>query len=269
MSTATSPNPRSAAPSEAPRTLAEHTERATNTGRPNGSIPRRSALTGRLNWMWLFLVAVGVTVFALAPYTTGSLSQLARENTTLAANYATQPGFVQAAFYAHVVFGGTALLIGSLQFAAGFRRRFPAAHRVIGRVYLISVALAALASLVMTPFSQAGFIGWVGFTSLNAMWLFTAGRAIRSIRSRDVRAHQSWMIRNYALTYAAVTLRLILGVGIALQLTLSGGAVSAADAFANVYIAVPILAWLPNIVIAELIVHRRRLPGLRWVASAA
>ncbi len=43
-------------------------------------------------------------------------------------------------------------------------------------------------------------------------WLYTGAQAYLSIRRRDVVAHRRWMIRNYALTFAAVTLRLELGL---------------------------------------------------------
>ncbi|MEU4195507.1 hypothetical protein AB0E69_26640 [Kribbella sp. NPDC026611] len=35
----------------------------------------------------------------------------------------------------------------------------------------------------------------------------------------------------------------------------------------NAYAAVPFLCWLPNIVVAELMIRRRNLPGLRFSPS--
>jgi uncharacterized membrane protein len=172
---------------------------------------------------------------------------------------------VQYAFYTHVVFGGIALLIGSFQFSGRLRRRFPSAHRWTGRLYLLSVGIGGAAALVMAPFNSVGLVGFFGFGTLAVLWLYTGAKAYRAIRARDVRAHQSWMIRNYAITYAAVTLRAIIGIGIPLQLLLSGGQMDVGAAFDNVYTAVPFLAWIPNVVIAEIMIRRRGLPGLRWV----
>ena len=73
------------------------------------------------------------------------------------------------------------------------------------------------------------------------------------------------MIRNFALTYAAVTLRLWTGVLVAAQTPWIATAADADAAFTNAYTAVPFLAWIPNLVVAELLVRRRGLPALRIV----
>ncbi|MGW7582161.1 DUF2306 domain-containing protein [Kitasatospora sp. NPDC054769] len=51
---------------------------------------------------------------------------------------------------------------------------------------------------------------------LAAAWLSTAARAYRTIRRGEVQAHRIWTIRNYAPTFAAVTLRLYLLTGLGL-----------------------------------------------------
>jgi hypothetical protein len=76
-------------------------------------------------------------------------------------------------------------------------------------------------------------------------WLTTALLAYRSIRAGDTRTHQRWMIVNYALTFAAVTLRI--------QLPLSGALGIPFDT------AYPIIAWscwVPNLLVAAWIVQR-------------
>jgi predicted membrane protein DUF2306 len=78
---------------------------------------------------------------------------------------------------------------------------------------------------------------------------------------RDVASHRAWMMRNFALTYAAVTLRLWLGLLIGLQAI--PGDFDFESAFANAYGVVPFLAWLPNLVVAEWLIRRRGLPSYR------
>lgn len=56
--------------------------------------------------------------------------------------------------------------------------------------------------------TKSGFALQVAFFVLIAAWLYTAAKAYATIRRREVRQHRIWMIRNYALTFAAVTLRL-------------------------------------------------------------
>ena len=69
--------------------------------------------------------------------------------------YAGRPWFVLVAFYAHIVAGGTALVVGPFQFWRGLRTRHPLVHRSMGRVYLTAVGIAALGGLAIAPISQA------------------------------------------------------------------------------------------------------------------
>jgi hypothetical protein len=61
------------------------------------------------------------------------------------------------------------------------------------------------------------------------------------------------MIRAFALTYAAVTLRLWIPVLILAQVPFG---VPEADLFANAYAVVPFLCWVPNLIVAELVIRR-------------
>ena len=215
----------------------------------------------RIGWSWIVLSSLAIAAFAVVPYLTASLAQLSESGMGLAGNYADRPVVVQAAFYAHVVAGGIALVTSPFQFWRGLRDRHRMVHRWTGRVGLIAILIAGVAGLVIAPFSQAGFVGFFGFGSLAVLWLVTGWNAYIAIRRGDVASHRAWMMRTFALTYAAVTLRLWLGLFIAVQA--AGGAFDFDSAFANAYAAVPFLAWLPNLVVAEWLIRRRGLPSLR------
>ena len=73
------------------------------------------------------------------------------------------------------------------------------------------------------------------------------------------------MIRSFALTFAAPTLRLWLGTLIAVQLL--AGRTDFEQFFDDAYAVVPFMCWLPNIVVAEIMIYRRNLPGLRLSPS--
>jgi uncharacterized membrane protein len=212
------------------------------------------------------LSSLAIAVFAVVPYLTASLAELSDAGVGLADTYDGRPAVVQAAFYAHIVAGGLALVTGPFQFWRGLRDRHREVHRWIGRGYLAAVAIAGVAGLVIAPFSEAGLAGFVGFGTLAVLWLATAWRAYRAIRAGDVPSHRAWMMRNFALTYAAVTLRLWLGVLLGVQ-ALPGG-FDFESAFANAYGVVPFLAWLPNLVVAEWLIRRRGLPSYRISAGA-
>ena len=57
------------------------------------------------------------------------------------------------------------------------------------------------------------------------------------------------MVRTFALTYAAVTLRLWLAVLVPAQIALAG--VPEQVAFERAYLLVPFLAWVPSLLVAE------------------
>ncbi|WP_344375974.1 DUF2306 domain-containing protein [Agromyces tropicus] len=234
-------------------------ERRPTPARP----PRR--IGARVGWTWVLLSSVGIAAFAVVPYLTSSLPVLAASGGGgLAEHYAAQPTAVLVAFYVHVVAGGLALVTGPLQFWRGLRDRAPRVHRWIGRVSLIAIGLAGVAGLVLAPVSAAGLVGTFGFGALAALWLLTAWRGYRAIRHGDVPAHRAWMMRAFALTYAAVTLRLWLPLLMFAQVPFAGPAGFDADAaFANAYAAVPFLCWLPNLLVAEWLIRRRGLPSYR------
>ncbi|MFB6892249.1 DUF2306 domain-containing protein [Kitasatospora sp. NPDC056327] len=228
----------------------------TATGRP-----RRGS---RFHWTVMLLLSVAITGYSVGQYATGSLETLAAGRVGLASTYADRPFPVQIAFYVHIITAGLALAVGPFQFAGAIRERLPRVHRWIGRGYVTAVGLGAAAGLVMSFFNSVAFAGFFGFGSLAVLWGWTTYRGYRAARAGDFAAHRAWMIRSFALTFAAPTLRLWFGVLILLQVLAGGGDVE--RMVGQAYAAVPFLCWLPNIVAAELMIRRRGLPGLRLVA---
>ncbi|MFB9957909.1 DUF2306 domain-containing protein [Agromyces bracchium] len=219
----------------------------------------------RIGWAWILLSSLGIAAFAVVPYLTSSLPVLAESGAGgLADHYAGQPPFVLVAFYVHIVAGGTALVASPFQFWRGLRDRAPRVHRWTGRVALVAIGIAGLAGLALAPFSAAGLVGTFGFGALAVLWLLAGWRGYRAIRHGDVPSHRAWMMRAFALTYAAVTLRLWLPLLMFAQVPFAGPAGFDADAaFANAYAAVPFLCWLPNLLVAEWLIRRRGLPSYR------
>jgi len=221
------------------------------------SPPRRRPLR-HAPWLALLLTSVAVAVFFPSQYVNGTLDSLAEADTGLASTYATRPGLVQLAFYVHILFAGLALLIGGFQFSRRVRR-YRRAHRWIGRTYIVAVMVGGVSAFVMAVFSSVAFLGFFGFGTLAILWMWATYRGYRSARERDFAEHQAWMIRSFALTYAAPTLRMWL---IVLTVVQQPFGLDDAVVFANAYAPVAFLCWLPNIVIAEVIIRRRGLPSL-------
>ncbi|WP_051392878.1 DUF2306 domain-containing protein [Glycomyces arizonensis] len=121
----------------------------------------------------------------------------------------------------HATTAGLALLLGPFQFFAGIRRNHPKVHRVIGRTYLLGGILpGSLSGIVVAALTTSGPIAMVTFITLDIVWFYSAYRAYRAVRARDFAEHERWMLRNMAFTFAAVTLRIYLGLFIGVQMPL-------------------------------------------------
>jgi uncharacterized membrane protein len=148
----------------------------------------------------------------------------------------------------HVVSSMLAILIGPFQFLPGLRKgRLLKIHRWLGRTYLLGILFGGLSGLYMAQLAYGGIISHLGFTALAILWLYSGFRAYKHIRNREIERHREWMTRNYALTFAAVMLRVwnpIFGV-------------TGID-FTTGYMVVAWLAWIPNLIVAQWIINRTR-----------
>lgn len=163
-----------------------------------------------------------------------------------------RPGFVDGLFARlplatalHLSGGTVALLIGAFQFYPGSRQRNPVLHRWLGRAYVLAIAIAGAAGLLMATRTPWGGLAQSGFSGMAIAWLITTTIAFLRIRSRDIHRHQQWIVRSYAVTLSAVTLRLYLGLMVLLGIS-----------FRNGYPWLAWLSWVPNLLIAEWLVRR-------------
>jgi uncharacterized membrane protein len=110
----------------------------------------------------------------------------------------------------HATFAATALLIGPLQFITALRYERPLLHRAIGVTYVICCFVGGATGLPLALASTAGPVAAAGFASLGILWITITGIGLVLATQGRCDAHRKWMIRSYALTFAAVTLRLYL-----------------------------------------------------------
>lgn len=96
----------------------------------------------------------------------------------------------------HVLGGMIALFIGPFQFSSRFRQRYRRAHRIMGRVYLSSVAVSAAVALYLAPTHQRELVQskfWL--VTLAVVWLITGAMAFAAVRNGNLEAHRQWMAR--------------------------------------------------------------------------
>ena len=149
------------------------------------------------------------------------------------------------------IFGATTFLVlGALQLWPSFRRRRPAWHRWSGRVLVPAGVAGGLSGMWMAAFSDVP-----AHDNAALMWLrllfgsvMVAGLVLGlvAIRRRDVRTHQRWLARAYAVGQGAGTQALFLGPWVALVGQPSG----------NPKAVVMGLSWAVNLLVAEWWVRR-------------
>lgn len=207
------------------------------------------------SWGVMTFLAVGIAIAAIAPYATLNSANF-NEATK---RYATETNLKFIGLFVHAFSSGIALVIGPFQFRQGLRDRRPSLHRWMGRIYLTAILIGGLSAFVIAPGLISGLVGEVGLMSLAALWLWTGCMAYINIRAGNVEVHRNWMTRNYALTFAGVTLRLWLGTLIATQLPMleTKYAGNFNNLFVEVYRVVMWLAWVPNLFVAEWLIQRR------------
>ncbi|MBK9925846.1 MAG: DUF2306 domain-containing protein [Anaerolineales bacterium] len=217
-----------------------------------------NSLRKHFPWGLMAFLAIGITIAAVGPYTT--LNSANFNGAT--ARYATETNLKFVSLFVHAFSGGIALIIGPFQFLSGLRNRRPTLHRWMGRIYLTAILIGGLSAFIIAPGLISGLVGEIGLMTLAALWLWTGLMAYINIRTGNVEVHRDWMTRNYALTFAGVTLRLWLGILIATQLPMLATKYenNFDNLFVEVYRLVMWLSWVPNLIVAEWIINRRRAP---------
>jgi uncharacterized membrane protein len=149
--------------------------------------------------------------------------------------------------YPHALFGSIALGAGALQFNRWLLLRHRPVHRALGKVYVVAAVGVGLAGLYMSAYSYGGIATHLGFGTLAVLLLWTTASAFLAARERAIASHRQWMIRSYALLFAAVTLRIELPL-----------LIMAFGEFTPAYQIVSWLCWVPNALWAEWYIRRTR-----------
>jgi len=155
------------------------------------------------------------------------------------------------AFFIHVFSSIFLLFAGFTQFgmpANAFRLYL---HRSIGKIYVfIILFFSGPAGFIMAIYANGGITSQIAFAILDLLWLYSTAKAWTSIRNHDLKRHKNYMLRSYALTLSAITLR---AWKYLIVIFLHPHPM-------DVYRLVAWLGWLPNILFAEFLIYRRLYP---------
>jgi len=146
-------------------------------------------------------------------------------------------------FYIHVFSSVLCLAAGLTQFSKTILKFKPRLHRTIGRVYVFNILIINFPTAMIMAFYADGLIPTkAAFVILDSMWFYFTLRAFLEIKKGNVDVHRRFMIRSFALTFSAVTLR---GWNVILSTYTQLDALS-------IYMIDGWLGFVPNLVISEL-----------------
>jgi len=154
------------------------------------------------------------------------------------------------AFNFHIIFSVFSLVAGITQFSNYIITKHKKLHRIMGYIYVVDVmCIAGPSGLIMAFYANGDIVSKTSFIVLSILWvLFTAIALVKAFKKNFIE-HEKWMIRSYALTLSAITLRL---------LALVMPKIIHLDAHQE-YAAIAWLSWLINLIIAEYIIFEKKL----------
>lgn len=155
---------------------------------------------------------------------------------------AIETGWYLPAYYAHVIVAALILLIGFFQVHPTLGLRWRNLHRAFGKIYVGGILFfSAPGGLVMSMFINRGPVVQTSFVLQCSLWFIFTWMAYVRIRQRDIQSHRQWILRSFALTLAAITLRIYVFLG----------SWSFDLAHPTAYATIAWLSWVPNLLICE------------------
>jgi uncharacterized membrane protein len=151
-------------------------------------------------------------------------------------------------FYIHVISGMAVILVGPFQFIKNLRNKNLRLHKVLGKIYAYGILLfAAPTGLIMAFYAEGGPPSILAFLIMGGLWFYTTIKAIIKITQKNVIEHQKWMYRSFALSFAAVTLRILVP------------SMSFTNLFTEDFIIISTawLSWIINLSFVEILIYHK------------
>jgi uncharacterized membrane protein len=155
----------------------------------------------------------------------------------------------RAAFYTHVFSSIFALAAGFTQFSNHILKHHRKIHRIVGRIYAVDILFINFpAGMIMAVYANGLWPSRTAFIILDCCWFYFTWRAVRAAQKKHIREHKEFMLRSYALTFSAITLRTW---KIILSNTFHPDPLS-------LYMIDAWMGFVPNLIVVEWLIRRRR-----------
>jgi uncharacterized membrane protein len=206
----------------------------------------------RAAWL-LLIVAIAFGVVLVSPYLSLDLDSSRLEM---------RDSLQYAVLIVHIFTAAVALVLGPLQFIPKIRAR-RRIHRAIGRTYLLAGVLPSAVATIPVAIWSGRLLTQLGLTTAAVLWLVTGALAYRAARRRDFASHRAWMMRNYALTFLAVTSRILVPAILLAQIPLGVSDPGSIGERATSMIPLgQTLGWIVNLLVVEVLIRTtRRAPA--------
>lgn len=157
-------------------------------------------------------------------------------------------------FYLHVFSSSFIILAGLFQFNRYIIHKQKKIHKICGYIYIsLLLLLSGPASLIMGLYANGGVFVQISFILLALLWIGCTFFALYFVLTKNYEAHGRFLLRSYALTLSAITLRLYLFLFDYFRLPL--GPIES-------YTLVAYLSWIPNLIVAEIVIKKGFIKNL-------
>lgn len=151
-------------------------------------------------------------------------------------------------FYIHVYSSIFVLLAGFTQFSSRLLQKQPVIHRNVGKFYVFTVLfLSTPSGFFIGVFANGGFYSRISFVTLSTLWFYFTLRGFLSIKNKNIRLHKAFMLRSFALTFSAITLRFWKVILVYLF----------HSSPMDIYQIIAWLGWIPNLLIIEFYLYQQ------------
>src|SRR5579859_1041669 len=144
--------------------------------------------------------------------------------------------------FLHGIPGAIALFLGIFQFSNRLRARFLQVHRVMGRVYVGCVAIAAPVAVIVAIKLPVPTLMMASVIQASG-WILTTATALYCVRTGRIAQHREWMMRSYPFAAVFVFVRVI----VAIPAVASAGPLGLAEV---VWSVIAVACFLPSFLIA-------------------